>query len=71
MAQASAAANRIIGLRSSENDSGTGSSTVLDLDGGPNVEFKSVTFKYPTRDVPVFKELSFTVCGTLMDDMWL
>lgn len=61
MAQASAAANRIISLRSLGHDADSGSNKVTDLNGGAKIEFKSVTFKYPTRDVPVFRNLSFTV----------
>ena len=62
MAQASAAANRILSLRISLHDESSGSDAVTDLDGGAKIQFKEVTFKYPTRDVPVFKSLSFTVC---------
>ena len=67
MAQASAAANRILSLRSTtpkpdaaevslvpRNDGGT---------GGVKIEFRNVYFKYPTRDVPVFTGLNFSVGG--------
>ncbi|KAL1954114.1 hypothetical protein VTO42DRAFT_1738 [Malbranchea cinnamomea] len=63
MAQASAAANRIISLRSSadNHNSSGGTDRLNDVEGGAKIEFKSVGFTYPTRDVTVFKNLSFTV----------
>lgn len=61
MAQAKAAANRIMSIRPVPDDNK--SSAVLDqCEGGVEIEFKSVNFKYPSRDVPIFKSLSFTVC---------
>lgn len=30
-------------------------------EGGVKIEFRSVKFKYPTRDIWVYKDLSFTV----------
>ena len=38
-----------------------GSSTLDDAEGGAKIEFKSVDFTYPTRDLKVFRNLSFTV----------
>ncbi|EEP75316.1 multidrug resistance protein 1 [Uncinocarpus reesii 1704] len=66
MAQASEAANRIISLRTSPgHDDSKAPGSVVELDGGAKIEFRSVSFKYPTRDLPVFKDLSFTVVGKL------
>ncbi|KAM5432744.1 putative ABC-type xenobiotic transporter [Microsporum ferrugineum] len=60
LAQAKSAANRIMSIRPLPDDNK--SKAVLDpSEGGVEIEFKSVNFKYPSRDVPVFKNLSFTV----------
>ncbi|KAI1907118.1 hypothetical protein LOZ61_006317 [Ophidiomyces ophidiicola] len=60
MAQASAAADRIISLRPADGGHGSPEHT-LDADGGVKIEFESVSFRYPTRDIPVFDNLSFIV----------
>ncbi|EEQ35850.1 multidrug resistance protein [Microsporum canis CBS 113480] len=63
LAQAKSAANRIMSIRPSPDDNK--SKAVLDpSEGGVEIEFKSVNFKYPSRDVPVFKNLSFTIWYT-------
>lgn len=64
VANATAAANRILGFRA-----GSESNTAVDFvspddgirDTGTKVEFSSVAFTYPTRDVPVYKDLSFSI----------
>ncbi|KMO99861.1 LOW QUALITY PROTEIN: lipid A export ATP-binding/permease protein msbA [Coccidioides immitis RMSCC 2394] len=61
MAQASAAANRIISLRPSESEASSAPDARVEFEGGARIEFKSVSFKYPTRDVPVFRNLNLTV----------
>jgi ABC-type multidrug transport system fused ATPase/permease subunit len=61
-AQATVAANRIINMRESrlpaEFDQNDG---IPDTQGGVKIELKDVRFKYPTRETPVFKGLSFTI----------
>jgi ABC-type multidrug transport system fused ATPase/permease subunit len=65
IAQATAAANRILSFRlRSEPDRATnseGGNALEGGDGGTRIEFKDVSFKYPTRDVPVFAHLNLTV----------
>lgn len=65
IAQAANAANRIIELRrKDQNDGRLVSLDVGDLgvdDGGIQVEFRNVWFRYPTRDVPILNGLSFSV----------
>src|SRR5438034_4547747 len=62
IAQASAAANRILSLRVRDK---TGGKTLppdfSDAEGGVQIEFKKVWFKYPTRDIPIFSGLNLTV----------
>ncbi|MCJ1350668.1 MAG: hypothetical protein MMC33_000649 [Icmadophila ericetorum] len=62
IAQASAAANRILSLRIGPNsDNGTVPAKFTEETGGATIEFKNVSFKYPTRDVPVFRDISFKI----------
>ena len=61
MAQASAAANRILSFRVK---SSTASKTPLELqetEGGVKIELRDLWFKYPTRDIPIFTGLNLTV----------
>jgi ATP-binding cassette subfamily B (MDR/TAP) protein 1 len=61
MAQASAAANRILSFRVK---SSTASKTPLELqetEGGVKIELQDLWFKYPTRDIPIFTGLNLTV----------
>lgn len=76
-AQATGAANRILSIRESygehsarkqrgggdDEKDGLGGEwgTIPDLDSGVKIEFKDVGFKYPTRDVSIFKRLNITV----------
>ncbi|KAK0701257.1 multidrug resistance protein [Lasiosphaeris hirsuta] len=61
-AQAAAASNRILNTRETRNrDAISGTETIPDTDGGVKIELRDVHFKYPTRDVPVFNGLNFTI----------
>ena len=61
-AQASAAANRILEARSSRiRDSVSTDSRIPDTEGGVKIELKDIHFKYPTRDVSIFKGLNLTI----------
>ncbi|KAK4164700.1 ABC transporter [Cladorrhinum sp. PSN259] len=61
-AQAAQASNRILNTRETRNlDAISNSETVPDTDGGVKLELRDVYFKYPTRDVPVFKGLNLTI----------
>ncbi|KAJ4297091.1 hypothetical protein N0V88_004008 [Collariella sp. IMI 366227] len=61
-AQAAAAANRILQARDSRfKDAASGTEQVADTDGGVKIELKDVHFKYPTRDVSIFRGLNITI----------
>ncbi|KAM0278392.1 hypothetical protein ACHAQH_005214 [Verticillium albo-atrum] len=61
-AQASAAANRIIEMRESRNlDTHAESASIPDTEGGVKIELRDAHFKYPTRNVSVFKGINLTV----------
>jgi ABC-type multidrug transport system fused ATPase/permease subunit len=62
-AQAAAAANRILQARESRinNDASQSKDQITDTDGGVKIELKDVHFKYPTRDVSIFKGLNITI----------
>ncbi|KAI1376245.1 P-loop containing nucleoside triphosphate hydrolase protein [Hypoxylon crocopeplum] len=61
-AQASAAANRILSIRESRNrDLSDETAKIPDTEGGIKIELRDVHFKYPTRDVSVFKGLNITI----------
>lgn len=73
-AQASGAANRILSIRESRGERSTiekdvkqedvedeKSGIVPDSDGGVRIELRDVSFKYPTRNMTVFKNLNITV----------
>lgn len=70
-AQANAAANRILSIRESRGervglrDETAGGNketeTIPDIDHGIKIELKDVGFRYPTRQVQVFKHLNITV----------
>ncbi|KFY49373.1 hypothetical protein V495_00615 [Pseudogymnoascus sp. VKM F-4514 (FW-929)] len=58
VAQATAAANRILKLR----DVGTGDSgKPFEAKGGVEIQFKDVQYTYPTRDLPIFESLNMTI----------
>ncbi|KAL2022705.1 hypothetical protein VTK56DRAFT_4786 [Thermocarpiscus australiensis] len=61
-AQASAAANRILQARETRTkDAVSTSEQIPDTDGGIRIELKDVHFKYPTRDVSIFRGLNLTI----------
>ena len=72
MAQATAAANRIISLRpSTKTDAVDPTGLITDTEGGIRIEIKNAYFKYPSRDVPVFRGLNLTVrCILWISDMF-
>ncbi|KAF7906504.1 hypothetical protein EAF00_000783 [Botryotinia globosa] len=61
MAQASAAANRILSFRLPPKITGNSASQIQNIEGGVKIELKDVWFKYPTRDVPIFTGLNITI----------
>lgn len=69
-AQASAAANRILSIRESRGektrysageDEVADAAVIPDCESGIRIELRDVGFKYPTRDISVFKQLNITV----------
>ncbi|KAL7628793.1 hypothetical protein AAE478_000308 [Parahypoxylon ruwenzoriense] len=61
-AQASAAANRILSIRETRaTDLGDRSTRIPDADGGVKIELKDVHFKYPTRNVSIFRGINITI----------
>ncbi|KAI1335902.1 P-loop containing nucleoside triphosphate hydrolase protein [Xylariaceae sp. FL0016] len=61
-AQASAAANRILSVRESRNrDLSDDSARIPDTEGGVKIELQGVHFKYPTRNVSIFRGLDITI----------
>uniref|UniRef100_A0A8H7N3X3 Uncharacterized protein n=1 Tax=Bionectria ochroleuca TaxID=29856 RepID=A0A8H7N3X3_BIOOC len=61
-AQASAAANRILGIRESKNINEVNQNDHIETaQNGIKIEFQHVWFKYPTRNIPIFEDLSITV----------
>ncbi|ERT01099.1 hypothetical protein HMPREF1624_02338 [Sporothrix schenckii ATCC 58251] len=65
IAQASAAANRIIDLRHTDDADGRlvslDNGDLGDDDQGVKIEFRNVWFRYPTRDAPVLNGLNMTI----------
>ncbi|KAK7951026.1 ABC transporter BEA3 [Apiospora aurea] len=68
-AQASAAANRILSIRHTQEADAHGvapagtekSRSIPDTEGGVKIELRDVYFKYPTRNVSIFKGLNITI----------
>ncbi|KAF4782189.1 ABC transporter transmembrane region [Colletotrichum scovillei] len=61
-AQVTGASNRIINMRESRNqDLIPATERIPDTEGGVQIELRDVHFKYPTRDVSVFKGLNLTI----------
>lgn len=63
-AQASAAANRILSVRESRQAAGGSlgeKARIPDTEGGVKIELKDVHFKYPTRDVSIFRGIDITI----------
>jgi ABC-type multidrug transport system fused ATPase/permease subunit len=65
IAKASLSANRIIGMRGTDQVDGKLISldvgNIGEEDMGVKVQFQNVWFRYPTRDVPILNGLSLTV----------
>ena len=64
MAQAAAAARRILGMRepdSIKNEPPKPPAPFGDSKGGCEVEFRNVRFGYASRETPVFRNLSFKI----------
>ena len=61
MAQAAAAANRILSLRDRGNNDSKAALELQDTEGGVQIDLRNLWFKYPTRDVPIFTGLNVTV----------
>lgn len=61
-AQVTAASNRILNARKSKMTELHGSSEAIpDTEGGMKIELRDVGFRYPTREIPVFKKLNLTI----------
>ena len=61
MAQANAAANRILSYRVREKETSKAASELQDNDGGVKIELRDVYFKYPTRDTPIFTGINLQI----------
>ena len=64
IAQAKASANRILNLRQRHADETTPSSPAMPTfatDRGASIELQNVTFQYPSRDTPIFRNLSLSI----------
>lgn len=57
----SAQKQREAGAQGNEKDGGASWGRIPDSEGGVRIELKDVGFKYPTRDVSIFKHLNITV----------
>jgi ABC-type multidrug transport system fused ATPase/permease subunit len=63
-AQAASAANRVLdvhGTNESRKEAAKNGPAADDIEGGVEIELRNIRFKYPTRDVPVFDDLSLTI----------
>ncbi|KAI0535827.1 multidrug resistance protein [Xylaria digitata] len=61
-AQATAAANRILSIRESRNrDITSKTAEIPDTEGGIKIELRDVHFRYPTRNLSVFKGINITI----------
>ena len=68
IAKATAAANRILSFRDAKSSLDKQSSSVVGnpltdagAKDGVKIEFNGVSFKYPTRDIPVFRSLTLSI----------
>lgn len=66
MAQAAAAANRILSFRIRPKTGERKDLEMRDTEGGVRIEFRDCWFKYPTRDIPIFQGLNLTVCFSFL-----
>jgi ATP-binding cassette subfamily B (MDR/TAP) protein 1 len=60
MAQASAAANRILSFRVRTRTVSKTPLEIQETEGGVGIELRDLWFKYPTRDIPIFTGLNLT-----------
>ncbi|KAI3323373.1 P-loop containing nucleoside triphosphate hydrolase protein [Xylariaceae sp. AK1471] len=61
-ALATAAANRILSIRESRHkDTSSKTTQIPDADGGIKIELRDIHFRYPTRNVSVFKGINITI----------
>ncbi|KAI0523779.1 multidrug resistance protein [Xylaria bambusicola] len=61
-AQATAAANRILSIRESRNrDRDINTAQIPDAEGGVKIELKDVHFRYPSRNISIFKGINITI----------
>ncbi|PTB65292.1 P-loop containing nucleoside triphosphate hydrolase protein [Trichoderma citrinoviride] len=61
-AQVTAASNRILNTRDTMiRDKTSGAADLPSEEGGMKIELQDVHFKYPTRDIPVFRGLNLTI----------
>jgi len=61
MAQAAAAANRILSFRIRPTRHSKATLELQETDGGVKIELRNVWFKYPTRDIPIFTGLNLSI----------
>ncbi|CZR50859.1 probable leptomycin B resistance protein pmd1 [Phialocephala subalpina] len=61
MAQAAAAANRILSFRIKPDETSKNALELPDTEGGVKIELRDLWFKYPTRDIPIFAGLNLTI----------
>ena len=61
MAQAAAAANRILSFRVNKKSDSKTTVELQDTTGGAKIELRDLWFKYPTRDIPIFTGLNITI----------
>ncbi|EKD15485.1 ABC transporter transmembrane region [Drepanopeziza brunnea f. sp. 'multigermtubi' MB_m1] len=61
MAQAAAAANRILSFRTRQGSDSKPALEVRDTHGGVKIELRNLWFKYLTRDTPIFTGLNLTI----------
>ncbi|ORY66201.1 P-loop containing nucleoside triphosphate hydrolase protein [Pseudomassariella vexata] len=60
-AQTRAAANRILSVRESKNTDTKEMAHIPNIQGGVQIELRDVHFKYPTRNVSIFKGVNLTI----------
>jgi ATP-binding cassette subfamily B (MDR/TAP) protein 1 len=61
MAQATAAANRILSMRPNKNEPEPSYPELASTSQGASIEFRNVSFTYKSRDVPVLSNLNLHI----------
>ncbi|CAG8952578.1 hypothetical protein HYFRA_00009684 [Hymenoscyphus fraxineus] len=61
MAQAAAAANRILSFRIRPQSGARKNLEMQNTEGGVKIELQNIWFRYPTRDTPIFQGLNLTI----------